>query len=96
MLRDPGLPIMSGMKRSGGIAGRPLGHIDITELERVVREANGNGDELTLAIDELGRRKSRRAKQLRDLAQRLLTNVYVPPEHLNTEQRQDDPSIRDV
>ena len=60
------------MKRSGGIAGRPMGHLPINELEKLVSKADGNWDELTLVFAELGYRKSKRANELRDLVKRLL------------------------
>ena len=60
------------MKRSGGDAGRPLGHLAVTDLETTVTNAGADKDELILVLAELGYRKSRRAMQLRDLVSRML------------------------
>jgi ATP:corrinoid adenosyltransferase len=60
------------MKRSGGTAGRPLGHLAITQLEALVSTSRDKPDELHLVLAELGHRKSKRATELRDLVTRLL------------------------
>jgi uncharacterized coiled-coil protein SlyX len=60
------------MKRSGGIAGRPMGHMTIEQLEAVVSGAAGSVDELQLVYAELGHRKTKRAEELRALVLRLL------------------------
>lgn len=64
------------MKRSGGVAGRPMGHLSIVDLEALVAKANGNWDELTLVLAELGHRKTKRANELRDLTARVLGERY--------------------
>jgi hypothetical protein len=64
------------MKRSGGIAGRPMGHLQIDELEKLVSKADGNWDELTLVLAELGHRKTKRANELRDLTARVLDERF--------------------
>lgn len=60
------------MKRSGGVAGRPMAHLAITDLEVTVTSSGADKDELILVLAELGYRKSRRAMQLRDLVKRML------------------------
>lgn len=64
------------MQRSGGNAGRPMGHLAIDDLEKLVGKADGNWDELTLVLAELGYRKSKRAGELRDLTARVLDERY--------------------
>jgi|LakMenE18May11ns_1017448.scaffolds.fasta_scaffold9877073_2 hypothetical protein len=64
------------MQRSGGIAGRPMGHLSIVDLENLVAKADGNWDELTLVLAELGYRKTKRANELRDLTSRVLDERY--------------------
>jgi hypothetical protein len=60
------------MKRSGGDAGRPLGHLTVPDLEILVSQSQGQSDELKLVLSELGHRKSKRAGELAGLVTRLL------------------------
>jgi hypothetical protein len=60
------------MKRSGGIAGRPMGQMTVEQLESIVSGAAGDIDELRLVYAELGHRKTKRADELRALVLRLL------------------------
>ena len=59
------------MKRSGGTAGRPLGHLSIQALEAHTRASERDHTELTLVLAELGYRKTKRAQELKDLVARL-------------------------
>ncbi|MGV1682195.1 hypothetical protein [Sphingopyxis sp. NJF-3] len=65
------------MQRSGGRSGRPFGHMTIDAIEQHVRAANGDQDELTAILAELGHRNTKRAHELKDLVTRLLRN----PQH---------------
>ena len=60
------------MQRSGGRAGRPLGHLTIEQLEATVRSGAGDGTALLSVLGELGYRKTPRALELKSLVQRLL------------------------
>jgi uncharacterized coiled-coil protein SlyX len=53
-----------------------MGHLSIVDLENLVAKADGNWDELTLVLAELGYRKTKRAKELRDLTSRVLDERY--------------------
>lgn len=59
------------MKRSGGTAGRPMGHLSIEALEAHTRASEHDPVELTLVLAELGYRKTKRALELKDLVARL-------------------------
>ena len=59
------------MKRSGGQLGRPLAHMSVEALERLARNAQHDYDELTMLRAELKHRKTRRARELKDLVDRL-------------------------
>lgn len=63
------------MKRSGGIAGRPMAHLSVTELEALVKACEREKDELTLVLAELGHRKTKRATDLKSLTERLLRRL---------------------
>ena len=60
------------MKRSGGRAGRPFGHLGIAEIELHVRHCENDSTDLIAILAELGLRKSKRSQELRDLTLRLL------------------------
>lgn len=60
------------MRRSGGRAGRPFGHLSIDQLEVAVQSNHGDGTELMSILGELGFRHSRRASELKSLVERLL------------------------
>lgn len=60
------------MKRSGGEAGRPMGHYSIAMLEKAVARNKTDNDELQLVLAELGYRKTSRAMELKDLTLRLI------------------------
>ncbi|NCU10893.1 MAG: hypothetical protein GXC70_01810 [Sphingomonadaceae bacterium] len=60
------------MKRSGGEAGRPMGHYSIVQLEKAVAGNKTDNDELQLVLAELGYRKTHRAMELKDLVLRLI------------------------
>ncbi len=60
------------MKRSGGKAGRAMGHYSIEQLEKHVAANKTENDELQLVLAELGYRRTTRAMDLKDLVLRLI------------------------
>ena len=68
------------VKRSGGKAGRPMGDWPILRLENYTADAGGEVDELLLILGELGRRRSKRAAQLKSLVNRLLADSRPKPD----------------
>jgi hypothetical protein len=68
------------MKRSGGRAGRPFGHVSIDQLESHVQASRDEPSELMAILAELGRRETRRAEELKSLVQRLLGEKARPPQ----------------
>lgn len=60
------------MKRSGGRSSRPLGHLQIDNLENMVRENESDVEELKVIWAELHHRKSPRSSALKDLVTRML------------------------
>lgn len=62
------------MKRSGGKAGRPFGHMSIEAIETHVNQSRDDLQELMSISAELGNRKTRRALELADLVARLIRN----------------------
>ena len=68
------------MKRSGGRAGRPFGHVPMNQLESYVRSCQGDTSELLAVLAELGRRDTNRAEELKSLVQRLLGEKARPPQ----------------